>query len=305
MKLTVAVPVYNEQNYILRTLESLAAQDYQDFCVIVSDNASTDETSRICREFALANKRFEYVRLPRNEGAAFNFQHTLRLAHTPYFMWMGGHDLISKNFLSRAAGLLDDDSGAAIGGGLIQNIDEQGGAIESLRRMHMYSSNRWIRYLQSIQRMNCAIVNFVFRRTLLDGVSIPAVAHIDGFLLSHMLWFGNVKYAQDAFYYRRYFREYVSTQEKHKQYMERVAGAAAASKKDYRPVVSLYLEDLPRLITTESWFGKRYQNIVRYMLHSHHHLSSKSRFWYRLFKVAFRTGNPRAGILRCFKRTPA
>ncbi|SKA13179.1 glycosyltransferase family A protein [Sediminibacterium ginsengisoli] len=50
-KVSVIIPALNEERYILRALQALVAQDYPDFEIIVTDNASTDHTSAVVRRF--------------------------------------------------------------------------------------------------------------------------------------------------------------------------------------------------------------------------------------------------------------
>lgn len=51
-RISVIVPTFNEETYIRPTLESLVAQSYRDFELIIKDGLSTDNTVEISREFA-------------------------------------------------------------------------------------------------------------------------------------------------------------------------------------------------------------------------------------------------------------
>ena len=51
-QVSIGMPVYNGDQYIREALDSLLAQTFTDFELIISDNASTDRTSEICREYA-------------------------------------------------------------------------------------------------------------------------------------------------------------------------------------------------------------------------------------------------------------
>ena len=61
-RVTVGMPVYNGDNYLAETLDSIVAQSYQNFEVVISDNGSTDGTERICREYAAKDPRLQYHR---------------------------------------------------------------------------------------------------------------------------------------------------------------------------------------------------------------------------------------------------
>ncbi|MGD0577055.1 MAG: glycosyltransferase family A protein [Candidatus Staskawiczbacteria bacterium] len=99
--LTMGMPVYDEEKHIGEAIESLLAQTYKDFILIISDNASTDRTSQICREYAEKDSRIIYVRQAENKGGLFNFRYVLEQANTPYFMWCGGHDKWDPFFVEK------------------------------------------------------------------------------------------------------------------------------------------------------------------------------------------------------------
>ena len=68
-QVTLAMPVYNGEKYIAISIRSVLDQDFRDFELIITDNASTDETEAICRELAARDPRIRYVRNERNLGA--------------------------------------------------------------------------------------------------------------------------------------------------------------------------------------------------------------------------------------------
>ena len=71
-RLTIGLPVYNGQNYLAESLDSLLGQSYEDFELLISDNASTDGTADICRRYEQQDPRIRYIRLPHNIGLAPN-----------------------------------------------------------------------------------------------------------------------------------------------------------------------------------------------------------------------------------------
>ena len=71
-RLSVGLPVYNGEGYLAESLEALLGQSYEDFELIISDNASTDGTADICRRYAKQDSRIRYIRQPRNIGCAPN-----------------------------------------------------------------------------------------------------------------------------------------------------------------------------------------------------------------------------------------
>ena len=123
------MPVYNGERYIEETLRSLLAQDFKDFELIITDNASTDRTEEICRQFAAREPRIRYVRNERNLGAAANYNLGLSLATGEYFKWCAHDDLLSPNCIGALVNALDQDPGAIAAFPRTQCIDEMGTAI--------------------------------------------------------------------------------------------------------------------------------------------------------------------------------
>src|ERR1035437_6848500 len=92
-KVSIGMRVYNGGKYIRRALASLLAQTFTDFELIISDNASTDGTEAICREYAAGDPRIRYVRQGENLGAMANFRFVLNEAGGEYFMWAAHDDV--------------------------------------------------------------------------------------------------------------------------------------------------------------------------------------------------------------------
>lgn len=100
-QVSIGMPVYNGEAFIREALDALLAQTFTDFELIISDNASTDGTEAICREYALRDKRVRYVRQAKNCGAIANFQFVLKEAVSEYFMWAAADDYWAPTFLTK------------------------------------------------------------------------------------------------------------------------------------------------------------------------------------------------------------
>jgi glycosyltransferase involved in cell wall biosynthesis len=98
-KVSIGMPVYNGSPFIREALDSLLNQTFTDFELIISDNASTDETESICREYAAKDPRIRYVRQPENRGALLNFRFVLDEAVGEYFMWAAADDMWSSKWI--------------------------------------------------------------------------------------------------------------------------------------------------------------------------------------------------------------
>ena len=109
-KVSIGVPVYNGERFIKGALDSLLGQSFSDFELILSDNASTDETEDICREYAARDQRIRYVRQAINLGAFGNFKFVLDEARGEYFMWAACDDTFSQDFVELNFNFLSKNS---------------------------------------------------------------------------------------------------------------------------------------------------------------------------------------------------
>ncbi len=108
-RVSVGMPVYNGEQFIREALDSLLAQTFTDFELIVSDNASTDRTEAICEEYVLREPRIRFVRQEKNLGALPNFQICLDLAVGEYFIWAAADDSCKPNLIEALVAELDAD----------------------------------------------------------------------------------------------------------------------------------------------------------------------------------------------------
>jgi glycosyltransferase involved in cell wall biosynthesis len=99
-KITFCLPVYNEERFLWKSVQSILAQSEKDCLVYISDNASTDQTPFICEALSSSDSRVKYVRQSRNIGASANFLFLIHACVTEYICFMGAHDLIAISFLA-------------------------------------------------------------------------------------------------------------------------------------------------------------------------------------------------------------
>ncbi len=123
---TVGLPVRNGERFLRAAMESVLAQEYAHFELVVSDNASTDATPRVAEEFAARDARVRFTRLERNEGAAANYNRVFSLARGRYFRWQAADDLVSPDSLDRCVAELEAHPEAVLAYPRTHLIDEAG-----------------------------------------------------------------------------------------------------------------------------------------------------------------------------------
>jgi glycosyltransferase involved in cell wall biosynthesis len=101
------VPVRNGEKYLPRLFDSLLAQDFSNFEVIIGDNLSDDRTEDICREYARRDPRIKYVRHEENLGQNGNFNRVFELSQGKYFRWIGDDDWLEPAYTRKCVEFLE------------------------------------------------------------------------------------------------------------------------------------------------------------------------------------------------------
>ena len=107
-RLSVGLPVYDGEDYLAEALDALLDQSFDDFELIISDNASTDGTEDICRRYAALDPRIRYVRQSQNIGCAGNHNFVFEQARGELFKWASDDDLYGRDLLRRCVEALDE-----------------------------------------------------------------------------------------------------------------------------------------------------------------------------------------------------
>ena len=105
----MGMPVYNGEQFVEAALRALLAQTFGDFEVLISDNASTDRTGEICRDYAARDARIRYNRNEVNLGFCRNQNSVYRRARGAYFLLTHHDDIRSPDYLERTVAVLDAD----------------------------------------------------------------------------------------------------------------------------------------------------------------------------------------------------
>jgi glycosyltransferase involved in cell wall biosynthesis len=123
-QLSIGLPVYNGERYLPRTFECLRAQTFDDYELIISDNASTDRTEEICREYAAGDPRVRYSKRHKNVGASRNYNFVFRQSSAPIFKWVAADDEMAPTLVERCMEALAAAPDAVAAYTLAQHIDD-------------------------------------------------------------------------------------------------------------------------------------------------------------------------------------
>ncbi len=223
-KIVIGLPVYNGENFLAAAIDSILAQSYADFELVISDNASTDNTEEICRAYAQRDRRVRYVRQPTNVGSANNHNLLVRMSDSEYFKWAAHDDVLAPGFLAACIDVLDHDSSVVLASPATVLINEdgtplpysaeRGGMIDCSgvcwpvmpeKNDELMADDPTVRFEAVLLKMYMCVEIFgVMRRSALSRTSLEGpFCGSDKVLLAEMSLFGRFWLGQDTLFFRR------------------------------------------------------------------------------------------------------
>lgn len=170
----VGMPVYNSARWLPATIESILAQTFRDFVLIISDNASTDATADICARFAAQDPRIRYFRQNENVGVFRNYDTVFELSSSEYFKWASSNDYCHPKFLERCISVLNARPDAALVYPKTLLFEDDRDAAtpydDNLDIQDEEPATRFIRVLEQIKLNN--VMNGVIRSSVLARTSL-------------------------------------------------------------------------------------------------------------------------------------
>jgi glycosyltransferase involved in cell wall biosynthesis len=131
-RVTIGLPVYNAEKYLVDAMDALLGQTFEDFELIISDNSSTDSTAQICQHYLQADSRIRYFRQPRNIGQIPNHNFVFHQARGELFKFAACDDLYGRDLLRCCVEALDANPEVVLAHSWTAVIDEDSNVTQSL-----------------------------------------------------------------------------------------------------------------------------------------------------------------------------
>lgn len=218
--LSIGLPVFNGERFLEETLRSILRQTFEDFELIICDNASTDKTADICREYEGSDGRVRYYRNEVNIGGAANYNKTFRLAKKGrYFKWAACDDILAPTFLEKCVEALEQRSDAVIAYTKSQLIDEEGRLLRfEGTELDLGADDVIVRYASTLDPMElCHNPVFgVMRREAIARTGLfGSFLASDRVFISEMSLQGPFIEVPEILFYRRKHAKNVGSERKH------------------------------------------------------------------------------------------
>ncbi len=212
-KITIGLPVYNGEKFIQNILDSILSQTYENFELIISDNASIDSTFNICQEYVLRDKRIKYIKQDKNMGIIWNFNFVLKQSNEKYFVWAASDDLWHQEFLHKNLEVLEENKNivCSIGNVVYSDIRNYKFKLDNsvknnfeyryVKSTHGTYENRVRTYLKFFQ---ASIIYGVYRREKLQkGATVNNLfAASDLAIILNVLKYGNLHVIEENLLHR-------------------------------------------------------------------------------------------------------
>lgn len=206
-KVSIGLPVYNGEKYIHQVLDSILNQTYDDFELIISDNASEDRTQEICMSYAANDSRIRYYRNGRNLGACWNYNSVFKKSKGEYFKWLAHDDVYAPTHIERCVKIFEQNQDVVLVYPKTVIIDDCGNQISKYDdELHLPYSDPVNRFRHCIFR-SAGMCNAVFgliRSFALNSTSL--IGNFNGadyILLSHLALLGEFFEIPEYLFFRR------------------------------------------------------------------------------------------------------
>lgn len=237
-KVSIGMPVYNGAEFLSSSIESILNQTFSDFELIISDNASTDATEEICRNFARHDNRIRYFRNEENIGASDNYNAVYFHASTPYFKWTSCSDLCHPQFIEKCVDVLDEYPDVVLCYPEIKMFNETIEDAELFEDdLHLMMDSACERYAEFNSRATLNnVMNGVLRTSSLRNTAmIKPFFSSDTALMAELVMRGKFYQVKDTYYYRRMDEK------------------TATALKDDKDVLKHYFPDMNKLMLFQNW----------------------------------------------------
>jgi len=210
--ISIGLPVYNGAVYLRQALDSLLAQTYSNLELIIGDNASSDETESICREYVSRDARVNYYRHAENLGAMENFLFVFKQAKGKFFMWAAHDDLWDRDWIERLYEVVSTET-AVMAYGQVRTIDDTGRPMRHPANGRSFRFNqengllRRLTYFLEYEGLGKAnpIYGLYRRRDVVKGLAAFQTGSLfsDCLFLFDMLSGVKLKSVRNTFHYKR------------------------------------------------------------------------------------------------------
>jgi hypothetical protein len=214
-RIVLGMTLYNKASHLREALDSLLGQTWRDFVLVLLDDASSDDTEAIAREYAARDRRVRYVRHPSRKAMIATWHEAVEIARREcpsavYFAWTSDHDRWHPRWLDRLRAELDADPGAVLAYPVTRRVSPAGIELEKGPRLFDTAGredrgDRWRHMchegvgagdmVYGLMRLDALVKAGIFRRVLRP----------DRLLVTELTLYGTFRQVPEVLWFRREF----------------------------------------------------------------------------------------------------
>jgi glycosyltransferase involved in cell wall biosynthesis len=205
-QVSIGMPVYDAERFLPAAIESVLAQTFSDFELIVCDNASSDRSLAICRDFAARDARVRVLQNPVNLGANPNYRKVAQAARGEFFKWASANDAIAPNFIECCVRALERQPAAVLAyGRTVLFSTDPGSGSEYDDHMELQDDDAFERYRRCVEglRLNNVINGLIRTSALRRTPLMPDYHSSDNVVLGYLALAGKFSRVAETCFYRR------------------------------------------------------------------------------------------------------
>lgn len=206
-KISIIVPVYNAEATLSRCIESLLCQTFQDFELILVNDASSDSSRDICLQFINKDSRIKFLENIQNSGVAATRNHGINSAKGDYIMFCDNDDIVASNWISHLINTINENELIFPISSIAESISELGNYKNLKISIESYKCSDFYRFYEN--GIAGYIWNTIFKRDILikHNINFKSRKELGDinedliFVLKYISYIPYIKYTGYADYY--------------------------------------------------------------------------------------------------------
>lgn len=198
-KLSIIIPAYNIERFIGKCVDSILAQTFTDYEIIVIDDGSTDQTPEICDRIAKKSNKITVIHQP-NQGLSEVRNRGIRVSTGEYLAFIDGDDYVAADYFEKLMGLIERHKADVAGCGF-KTIPVR--RLYPAKNVVLSGEKATIELLTEQETYQIVAWNKVYKRELFDGISFPARKRNEDNLTTYKIISraNKVAYTEETLYY--------------------------------------------------------------------------------------------------------
>jgi hypothetical protein len=217
--------LYNNAGHLREALDSLLAQTWRDFTLVLLDDASSDESESIAREYAARDPRVRYARHAQRQAMIATWREVVELAgracpSAEYFAWVSDHDRWHPRWLECLVAVLDREPGVVLAYPITRRITPSGEEIDKGPRLFDTAAcadlrGRWAHFCRNGVGAGDMVYGLVRLDILRRAGIFRTVLRPDRLLIAELTLFGRIRQVPEILWLRRQSAATSITRQRH------------------------------------------------------------------------------------------